>query len=421
MTLPFIIAKHFALAIGGTSDFMFQSVIFFIGLRYMRGRTGDRFGRFVSSLSTIGITLGVMALITVTSVMNGFEYSLQQSILAYMPQAILTTPKGNLNPSQYPAKNLAYLQGIEGISPIVESEVILQSRQNVGVAVMIGINDASSEPLLSHLQDVDPTVLTAGSYHVILGIKLAEQLGVKRGDQLRLIVPGVSQLTPMVRIPSQRLFTVAGVFATQGEADNSELLVNQQDAARLLRYPIGNITGWRLYLNAPLTVDSLSQQALPAGMLWKDWRERKGEFFQAVKMEKNMMGLLLSLIIAVAAFNIITSLSLLVMEKQSEVAILQTLGVKRGQIMAIFMLQGVGAGIIGTIIGTLLGLFTASQLNIIMPMLGLLVKRIELPIAIDPAGIVLIDLSSVFISLLATLYPAWRAATVQPAEALRYE
>lgn len=421
MTLPFIIAKHFALAIGGTSDFMFQSVIFFIGLRYMRGRTGDRFGRFVSSLSTIGITLGVMALITVTSVMNGFEYSLQQSILAYMPQAILTTPKGNLNPSQYPAKNLAYLQGIEGISPIVESEVILQSRQNVGVAVMIGINDASSEPLLSHLQDVDPTVLTAGSYHVILGIKLAEQLGVKRGDQLRLIVPGVSQLTPMVRIPSQRLFTVAGVFVTQGEADNSELLVNQQDAARLLRYPIGNITGWRLYLNAPLTVDSLSQQALPAGMLWKDWRERKGEFFQAVKMEKNMMGLLLSLIIAVAAFNIITSLSLLVMEKQSEVAILQTLGVKRGQIMAIFMLQGVGAGIIGTIIGTLLGLFTASQLNIIMPMLGLLVKRIELPIAIDPAGIVLIDLSSVFISLLATLYPAWRAATVQPAEALRYE
>lgn len=400
---------------------MLQSVIFFIGLRYMCGRTGDRFGRFVSNLSTIGIALGVMALITVTSVMNGFEHSLQQSILAYMPQAILTTPKSNLNPSQYPAKNLAYMQGIEGISPIVESEVILQSRQNVGVAIMIGIDDASSEPLLSHLQDVDPTVLPAGSYHVILGINLAEQLGVKRGDQLRLIVPGVSQLTPMGRIPSQRLFTVAGVFATQGEADNSELLVNQQDAARLLRYPIGNITGWRLYLNAPLTVDSLSQQALPAGMLWKDWRERKGEFFQAVKMEKNMMGLLLSLIIAVAAFNIITSLSLLVMEKQSEVAILQTLGVRRGQIMAIFMLQGVGAGIIGTIIGTLLGLFTASQLNIIMSMLGLLAKGIELPIVIDPAGILLIALSSVFISLLATLYPAWRAATVQPAEALRYE
>lgn len=229
---------------------MSQSVIFYIGLRYMRGRTGDRFGRFVSSLSTIGIALGVMALITVTAVMNGFERSLQQSILAYMPQAILTTPKGNLNPSEYPAKNVTYLQGIDRIAPIVESDVVLQSRQNVGVAVMIGVDEASSEPLLKHLQDVDPTVLTAGSYHVILGIKLAEQLEVKRGDQLRLIVPGVSQLTPMGRIPSQRLFTVAGVFASQGEADNSELLVNQQDAARLMRYPIGNITGWRLYLDS---------------------------------------------------------------------------------------------------------------------------------------------------------------------------
>ncbi|MFS1539369.1 MAG: lipoprotein-releasing ABC transporter permease subunit LolC [Candidatus Phlomobacter fragariae] len=400
---------------------MSQFVIFYIGLRYMRGRTGDRFGRFVSSLSTIGIALGVMALITVTAVMNGFERSLEQNILAYMPQAILTTPKGNINSSQYPAKNVTYLQGIERIAPIVESDVVLQSRQNVGVAVMIGVDEASTEPLLNHLQDVDFKVLASGAYHVILGIKLAEQLEVKRGDQLRLIVPDVSQLTPMGRIPSQRLFTVAGVFATQDEADNRELLVNQQDAARLMRYPIGNITGWRLYLNAPLSVDSLSQQTLPAGMIWKDWRERKGEFFQAVRMEKNMMGLLLSLIIAVAAFNIVTSLSLLVMEKQSEVAILQTLGLKRPQIMAIFMLQGAGDGIIGTIIGTLLGLFIASQLNIIMPMFGLLAKGIELPVSIDPGRIILIALSSIVISLLATLYPSWRAAAVQPAEALRYE
>ncbi len=387
----------------------------------MRGQTGDRFGRFVSSLSTIGITLGIMALITVTAVMNGFEHSLQQSILTYMPQVILTTHEGNLNPSQYPAKNITYLQGIENIAPIVESDVILQSRQNIGIAVMIGVDETSSEPLLNHLQDVDSSVLTAGSYHVILGLKLAEQLNLRRGDQLRLIIPAVSELTPIGRIPSQHLFTVAGFFATQGEADNNELLVNQLDAARLMRYPIGNITGWRLYLNAPLTVDSLCQQALPAGMIWQDWRERKGEFFQAVKMEKNMMGLLLSLIIAVAAFNIVTSLSFLVMEKESEGGILQTLGLKRSQIMAIFILQGAATGIIGSIIGTVLGLFITSQLNIIMPMLGLLAKGIELPISIDPSRIILIVLSSIAISLLATLYPSWRAATIQPAEALRYE
>ncbi len=387
----------------------------------MRRRTGDRFGRFVSSLSTIGITLGIIALITITAVMNGFECSLQQSILSYMPHVILTTPKGNLNPSQYPSKNLTYLQGIENIATIVESDVVLQSRKNIVLAVMIGVDKASTEPLLNHLQDINSTVLTAGSYNVILGVKLAEELKLKRGDQLRLILPSVTQLTPIGKIPSQRLFTVAGFFATKGEADNTELLVNQHDAARLMRYPIGNITGWRLYLNEPLRVDSLSQQTLPKGMIWQDWRKRKGEFFQAVRMEKNMMGLLLSLIIAVAAFNIVTSLSLLVMEKHSEVAILQTLGLKRAQIMAIFLIQGAWAGITASIIGTLLGLFIASQLNIIMPIFGLLSKGIELPIFIDPCSIILIDLSSIAISLLATLYPSWRASTVQPAEALRYE
>ncbi|MFP3019641.1 MAG: lipoprotein-releasing ABC transporter permease subunit LolC [Arsenophonus sp.] len=400
---------------------MFQSVIFYIALRYIRGRTSDRFGRFISNLSMIGITLSVIALITVISVMNGFDQSLQQNILAYIPQAILTTSKGNLNPSQYPKKNITYLQGVDHITPIVESDVVLQSRKNFGIAVMIGIDEASFDPLLNYLQKVDPKVLTSGSYHVILGIKLAEQLEVKQGDQLRLIIPGVSQLTPIGIIPSHRLFTVSGVFVTKGEADNSELLINQKDAARLMRYPIDNITGWRLYLKEPLIVDTLSQQKLPTGMIWKDWRERKGEFFQGVKMEKNIIRLLLSLIISVGAFNIFSSLSLLVMEKQFEVAILQTLGLKRFQIMAIFMLQGARDGIIGTIIGIILGLFITSQLNIIMPIFSLLSKGIELPISIDPIHIILISLSSVIISLIATIYPSWCAATLQPVEVLRYE
>lgn len=387
----------------------------------MRRRTGDRFIQFVLNLSTISIILGVMALTVVTAVMNGFERSLQLSILAYMPQAILTTPKGNLNPNQYPKKNLTYLQDIDRISPIVESDVVLQSKQNIGIAVMIGVDKLSIEPLLNYLQDVDFDVLTPSSYRVILGIKLAKKLEVKKGDQLRLIVPSVSQLTHIGRIPSQRLFIVAGFFASHGEADNSELLVNQQDAARLMHYPIGNITGWRLYLKTPLTVDSLSQQPLPSGITWHDWRERKGEFFQAIRMERNMMALLLSLIIVVAAFNIVTSLSLLVIEKQSEVAILETLGLKRNQIMAIFMLHGVCSSLIGTMIGILLGLFITSQLKIIMPMLGLLAKDIELPVAIDPASIVLISLSSIAISLLAIIYPSWRATTVQPTEILCYE
>lgn len=387
----------------------------------MRGRAVDKFGRFVSSLSAIGITLGVAALITVTSVMNGFERSLQDSILSYMPQAVLTSATGHIDPQKYPIADLQGLQGVSHIAPLVQSDVVLQSRSNVGVGMMLGITSDERSPLLDNLIDGQRSELIEGQYRVFLGNKLAENLGLKRGDEVRLIIPGVSQLTPMGRIPSQRLFTVAGVFQTNGEADASELIVAQNDAARMMRYPTGHITGWRLFLNEPLKVDTLSQQNLPDGLIWTDWRERKGEFFQAVKMEKNMMGLLLSLIIAVAAFNIITSLSLLVMEKQAEVAILKTLGLKRGRILAIFMIQGAGAGIIGALIGSLLGMLISSQLNFLMPLFGMLPKGVHLPIVLDFYGILIIAVSAMLISLLATLYPSWRAAAVQPAEALRYE
>ncbi|CDG90334.1 lipoprotein-releasing ABC transporter permease subunit LolC [Xenorhabdus bovienii] len=400
---------------------MFQSVSLFIGLRYMRGRAVDKFGRFVSWLSAIGITLGVAALITVLSVMNGFERSLESSILGFMPQAIITSEKGSINPDEHPMNQLSGLKGVNRITPIVQGDVVLQSARNVGVGIMLGITPNEYTPLAAHIADIDRTQLQPGRYFVILGEKLAIKLGVKRGDQIRVIVPSASQLTPMGRIPSQRLFTVIGTFFANSEVDDTEMLVNQQDAVRLFRYPMDNITGWRLYLNQPLTVDVLSQQTLPEGLVWKDWRERKGEFFQAVRMEKNMMGLLLSLIIAVAAFNIITSLSLLVMEKQGEIAILQTQGLTRRQVMAIFMIQGGSAGIIGALLGTGLGVLLSSQLNSLMPLVGLLTEGIQLPVAIDITQVVLIATSAMFISLLSTLYPSWRAAAIQPAEALRYE
>ncbi|WP_315710434.1 lipoprotein-releasing ABC transporter permease subunit LolC [Brenneria uluponensis] len=400
---------------------MYQPVALFIGLRYMRGRASDRFGRFVSWLSAIGITLGVMALVTVLSVMNGFERELENNILGLMPQALITTPQGSLDPKTLPASSLDSLKGIKRIAPLTTGEVVLQSARSVAVGVMLGINPDEPDPLSSYLVNTRQQQLQPGSYQVILGEKLASQLGVKRGDQLRLMVTSASQLTPMGRIPSQRLFTVAGTFAANSEVDGYELLVNQQDASRLMLYPLGNITGWRLWLQQPLSVDTLSRQTLPPGTVWKDWRERKGELFQAVGMEKNMMGLLLSLIIAVAAFNIITSLGLLVMEKQGEVAILQTQGLTRGQIMAVFMVQGGSAGIIGSLLGALLGMLLASQLNALMPMLGLLIDGGALPVMIMPEQVAVIALISMLIALLSTLYPSWRAAAVPPAEALRYE
>ncbi len=401
---------------------MSQSVSLFIGLRYMRGRATDKFGRFVSSLSAVGIALGVTALITMTSVMNGFERLQQESILTYMPHVVLTSASGYISPKKYPMTDLKHLKGVNYIIPIVQSDVVLQSRSNIGVGMMLGLTSEERSPLLENLVSGQRTDLIAGEYRVFLSQNLAENLELKRGDEVRLIIPGISQLTPMGRIPSQRLFTVAGIFKTNSKKTNSnELVVEQTDAAKMMRYPQGNITGWQLFLEKPLKVDELSQQKLPDGLIWKDWREYKGEFFQAVKMEKNLIGLLLSLIIAVAAFNIITSLSLLVMEKSAEVAILKTLGLNRWRILVIFMIQGAGAGIIGSFVGVLLGIFLSCQLDVLMPLFGLLPKGEQLPIQLDFSGILTIAISAMLISLLATLYPSWRAAIVKPVEALRYE
>lgn len=400
---------------------MYQPVVLYIGLRYMRGRAADRFGRFVSWLSTIGITLGVMALVTVLSVMNGFERELESNILGLMPQALLTSPEGRLDPKRIPASVPDALAGVTRVAPLTTGDVVLQSARSVAVGVMLGVNPTDAEPLSHYLVDARQDDLVPGQYRVILGDELAASLGVKRGDTVRLMVPGASQFTPMGRIPSQRLFTVVGTFAANSEVDGYQLLVNQQDASRLMRYPAGYVTGWRLSLQQPLAVDELSARPLPDGLVWHDWRERKGELFQAVRMEKNMMGLLLSLIVAVAAFNIITSLGLLVMEKQAEVAILQTQGLTRRQVVLVFIAQGASAGIVGALLGTGLGVLLASQLNRLMPVLGALLDGAALPVAIDPLQVTVIALSAMVVALLSTIYPSWRAAAVHPAEALRYE
>ena len=390
---------------------MYQPAALFIGLRYMRGRAADRFGRFVSWLSTIGITLGVMALVTVLSVMNGFERELQNNILGLMPQAILSAKQGSVNPQQLPERE-AKLNGVTRVAPITTGDVVLQSARSVAVGVMLGIDPAQNDPLTPYLVNVKQSDLQAGKYNVILGEQLAGQLGVNRGDKIRVMVPSASQFTPMGRVPSQRLFTVIGTFAANSEVDGYQMLTNIDDASRLMRYP--------LWLDQPLQVDTLSQQTLPPGTQWQDWRERKGELFQAVRMEKNMMGLLLSLIVAVAAFNIITSLGMMVMEKQGEVAILQTQGLTPRQIMAVFMVQGASAGIVGALLGAVLGALLASQLNNLMP-IGAFLDGAALPVAIEPLQVIVIALVAMVLALLSTLYPSWRAAATQPAEALRYE
>lgn len=400
---------------------MYQPIALYIGLRYMRGKISDHFSCFVSWLPTIGIMLGIMALVTILSVMNGFEHKLENNILGLMPQVLLTTPKGQLNPKHIPIKVLNTLKGMAYAAPLTTSDLILQSAKNITMGVMLGINPTDPEPLSQYLINTSIDQLEPRKYRVILGNRLATKLGVQRGDQLRLIVPSASQITPIGHLPIQRIFTVAGIYAANSEVDGYQLLVNQQDASCLMHYPVGYITGWRIWLNQPLMVDSISRQYLPNGLVWKDWRERKGELFQAIRIEKNMMGLLLSLIVVVATCNIITSIGLLSAEKHGEVAILQTYGMTRLQITLVFITQGASTAIIGTLLGIVLGILLTSQLNYLILVIGISLNDTTLPVYIDPQQITTIALLAIAISILSTIYPSWRIAAVHPVEALRYE
>ncbi|NRF15020.1 lipoprotein-releasing ABC transporter permease subunit LolC [Vibrio coralliilyticus] len=402
---------------------MFHPVSTFIGLRYLRGRSGDRFSRFVSYMSTAGITIGVMSLVTVLSVMNGFEAQLKGRILGVLPQAIVSEADGKTPYTETIPDFAKQLSTAAHPEPIVQSEAVIQSSDNLSAGLLIGIKPSDHDPIESHLIAGRLSSLQAGKYQVFIGHTLARAMDVSLGDKVRLMVTSASQFTPLGRIPSQRIFTVAGIYNTGSDVDGQLMLTHIDDAARLLRFKKDTITGWRLFFDDPFVVGELSKQSLPEGWQWQDWRDQRGELFQAVRMEKNMMGLMLGLIVGVAAFNIISALIMVVMEKQSEVAILKTQGMTDRQVLAIFMVQGASSGVIGAIFGGTLGVLLASNINALLESAGIALFAVggELPIVINPTQISIVVALAIALSLLATLFPSYRASSVKPAEALRYE
>ncbi len=402
---------------------MFHPISTFIGLRYLRGRSGDRFSRFVSYMSTAGITIGVMSLVTVLSVMNGFEAQLKSRILGVLPQAVISQVKDKTEFTNSAPEFITHLSTQRKPEPIVRSEAVVQSASQLAAGLMIGIEPNQNDPIMNYLIAGRFSSLKEGEYRVFLGHTLARNLNVSVDDKVRLMVTSASQFTPLGRIPSQRNFTVAGIFNTGSDVDGQLMVTHISDAGKLLRFNKETISGWRLFFDDPFVVGELSNNTLPQGWYWSDWREQRGELFQAVGMEKNMMGLMLGLIVGVAAFNIISALIMVVMEKQSEVAILKTQGMTDKQVLSIFMVQGASSGVIGALVGGTLGVILATNLNSLLDALGVALFSLggELPVVINTTQIIVVVVLAICLSLLATLFPSYRASSVKPAEALRYE
>jgi lipoprotein-releasing system permease protein len=408
---------------------MFYPLSLFIGLRYTKSKRNNKFVSFVSLFSTGGITLGVLALITVLSVMNGFEGELKSRILGAVSQAVLSNDTQTINNWQEKLAPLLTIEKVKSVEPVVNSEAIIQSAKHLQGITFEGVYPEyyASEIIASNIYSGRLADLTSRSYNIIIGSSLARTLSVSVGDKVRIISARGTRFTPLGQLPSQRNFTVSGFFEVGSDVDKYLVLMHAQDAARLIRINQDQVTGLRFAFDDPFDVLSWTPPVLSAGETITDWRRTHGELFAAVRMEKNMIWLLLCLIIAVAAFNILSSSVMVVSDKSAEVAILKTLGINGSTLNLIFIIQGAWSGIIGALIGTGLGLLLSTYINEVMSFLGLhLLANASggarlLPVIHQPAQILIIMFGAMFLSLLATLYPAYRAGKVSPVEALRYE
>ena len=384
----------------------------FIAFRYWRTKSADRFGRLVTNLASLGITLGVMALVIVLSVMNGLENMQKRNLLSHLPHAIIAPQEGHFTQNE----KLTLPDFVQKSTAINRANVIIQSQNGIQAGQLIGVTKAEDDPLLDEQAVAER--LPAGEFKVLIGSQLAHKLNLSIGEKIRLMITENSQYTPMGRIPVQRLFEISGIYPSQSSVSEYTLFANLTDVGRLLRIAPEEVQGVRLFLQDPFQVTELAQSFDEAHYQISDWREQKGEFFQAVRMEKNMMGLLISLIIIVAISNIVTSLSLMVVDRQGEIAILQTQGLKKRSVMAIFVFQGAIVGVIGAFIGGGLGVLISHYLDQIVALFN---PMLLLPTEISSTQIAVIITSSIGLSLLCTLYPAYRAAKIEPAQALRYE
>lgn len=416
---------------------MYRPAALFIGLRYTRAKRRNHFISFISLVSMIGIALGMTVLITVLSVMNGFDREIQARVFTMIPPITISSMAGSVEGWQDLEKTVQQFPYVTGSAPFATGEVLLNFGGSVQPAMVNGILP-EQEKTVSQVDEKmvqgKLTDLTAGQFGIVLGESLANALQANLGDKITVITPQFS-LSPAGVLPHYKRFTLVGIFRAGGGFgfDKGLGFINLKDAQKLLGLG-DNVTGLHLSIKNPLSAPNyaadLMQQLTPGANI-STWADQFGEFFRAVQLEKKMMFFILLLIIAVAAFNLVSTLIMVVSEKESDIAILRTYGATPSMIMFIFIIQGGLIGLFGTLFGLIGGVLLAWNVTEIVNA----IERIfhiqflssnvyfvnYLPSHIVFSDIITISVAALFLSLLATIYPAWRASKLDPVESLRYE
>lgn len=416
---------------------MYRPLSLFIGLRYTRAKRRNHFISFISLISTIGIALGVAVLITVLSVMNGFDFEIHHRFFAVAPQVTLMTQADMSQSWSHVEKKIEQIPGLKNDSPYINGKGMLSYEGQVAGVSIMGIDpqqESKTSQLARKLLLGDLASLKPGSFNMLVGEQLASDLNLNLGDQVVLLTPQATR-TPLGIMPRYKRFTVSGIFRIGNGFgfDNGLAYINLEDAHRLFK---GGqvVSGFHISLKNLYKAADFSQNLqsiLPPDYAVTNWMEQFGAFFSALAMEKTMMFFILLLIIAVAAFNLVASLVMIVNDKQPEIAILRTMGASKKQIMSIFIIQGALVGLFGSLMGLLGGIILALNATAVVDFIQHLfhVQLISssvyyvdyLPSRIEWQDLLIIIFASLLMSLLATLYPAWKATRTNPAEVLRYE
>ncbi len=416
---------------------MFKPLPIAIGLRYTRAKRRNHFISFISVVSMIGLILGVTALITVLSVMNGFERELRERILGMASHATIQAFDGSLRNWQDLSQQVEDEDPrVLAVAPYVSGEAMLSAFGNISGALVRGIDPASEQRVArigEHMIRGSLEDLEAGAFRAVLGYELALQLGIRVGDSVVLMAPQAS-VTPAGVLPRMRRFEVSGLFEVgMYEFDRGTAFIHLDDARAVFQTGEG-VTGLRLRLSDMMQAGMISRdvaRSLDGMFRVSDWTQQHANLFRAIQMEKIVMFIILSLIVAVAAFNIVSTLVMLVTDKQSDIAILRTLGLKPSAVMLVFIVQGVIIGAVGVMLGVVGGISLALNIDVVVPF----IERVtgtqflaadvyyidELPSDLRLQDVLRISGLAFVLTLLATLFPAWRAARTRPAEALRYE